>query len=259
MLIDHMDQHGVATITLDRPDTHNAFDDTLIAALTAKLRAYDADPRLRVLVMAANGPSFSAGADLAWMRRMADTPIADNLRDAAGLATLMRTLDQLSCPTIAVVQGPAYGGGVGLVACCDIVLAADRAKFCLSEVRLGLIPAVISPYVIAAIGPHQARRYFATAEIFTAEIARDIGLVHEIMPLDELTSRTAQIITHLLKGAPQAQRAAKRLIADVAGRPIDDQLIAYTQNLIADIRASDEGRAGVAAFLAKRPAPWIAS
>src|SRR6185369_4470029 len=177
-ILTHIDNSGVAVLTMNRPELHNAFDDTFITGLTAKLRDLEDDPDVRVVILAASGKSFSAGADLNWMRRMADYSREQNLADAEALAELMRTLDTLSKPTIALVHGAAYGGGVGLVACCDIAIATVRAAFCLSEVKLGLIPAVISPYVVAAIGPRAARRYFQSAEIFNAVEAHRLGLVH---------------------------------------------------------------------------------
>ncbi|MBC7963936.1 MAG: enoyl-CoA hydratase/isomerase family protein, partial [Steroidobacteraceae bacterium] len=208
-----IDERGVVTLTMNRPELHNAFDDRLIATLTDALRQLAADPAVRVLLLAASGKSFSAGADLNWMRRMADYSHEQNLADAAALAELMRTLDSLPKPTIALVQGAAYGGGVGLAACCDIVLATARASFCLSEVRLGLIPAVISPYVVAAIGSRAARRYFLTAETFDALEAQRIGLVHEVVAdQDELTVVAERLTVQLLKNGPAALSAAKSLL-----------------------------------------------
>jgi methylglutaconyl-CoA hydratase len=247
---------GVATVRMNRPDVHNAFDDALIAALTAELRRVDGLAQARVVVLTANGKSFSAGADLNWMKRMAKYSREENLRDAAALAGLMRTLDGMQKPTIARVQGAAYGGGVGLVACCDIAIATEQASFSLSEVRLGLIPSVISPYVIAAIGERAARRYFLTAERFDAREAFRIGLVHEVVGSSALDEAVAKIATELLKGGPQAQAAAKKLIADVSRRPMDDALSAETAKRIAEIRTGDEGREGVAAFLEKRKLEW---
>ncbi|MEO8003926.1 MAG: enoyl-CoA hydratase/isomerase family protein [Betaproteobacteria bacterium] len=247
---------SIATIRMNRPDVHNAFDDALIAALTAELLRVDGLAQARVVVLAANGKSFSAGADLNWMKRMAKYSREENLRDAAALAGLMRSLDGMKKPTIARVQGAAYGGGVGLVACCDIAIAATQASFSLSEVRLGLIPSVISPYVIAAIGERAARRYFLTAERFDAHEARRVGLVHEVVDGNALDDAVAKIAAELLKGGPLAQAAAKKLIADVSRRPMDDALSAETAKRIAEIRTGDEGREGVAAFLEKRKADW---
>jgi methylglutaconyl-CoA hydratase len=247
---------GIATVRMNRPDVHNAFDDVLIADLTAELRRVDGMAQARVVVLAANGKSFSAGADLNWMKRMAKYSREENLRDAGALAGLMRTLDGMQKPTVARVQGAAYGGGVGLVACCDIAVAATPASFSLSEVRLGLIPSVISPYVIAVIGERAARRYFLTAERFDAREAFRIGLVHEVVESSALDEAIARITAELLKGGPQAQAAAKRLIADVSRRPMDDALAAETAKRIAEIRSGDEGREGVAAFLEKRKPDW---
>jgi methylglutaconyl-CoA hydratase len=247
---------GVATIRMNRPEVHNAFDDALIAALSAELRRLEQLPEARVIVLAANGKSFSAGADLKWMRRMATYSREENLRDAMALADLMRTLDGVKKPTIARVQGAAFGGGVGLVACCDIAIASADAVFSLSEIRLGLIPSVISPYVIAAIGEREARRYFLTAERFDAEEARRIGLVHDVVDGAALDEAVAKIAGHLLKGGPQALAAAKKLIADVSRRSMNDALSADTAQRIAAIRVESEGREGVAAFLEKRPPTW---
>jgi methylglutaconyl-CoA hydratase len=247
---------GVATIRMNRPEVHNAFDDVLIAALTAELRRLDPLPQARVIVLAASGKSFSAGADLNWMRRMAKYSQEENLRDAMALAGLMRTLDSVKKPTVARVQGAAFGGGVGLVACCDIAIASTEAAFSLSEVRLGLIPSVISPYVIAAIGEREARRYFLTAERFDAVEARRIGLVHEVVDSGALDEAVAKIAGQLLKGGPQALAAAKKLIADVSRRPMDDALSAETARRIAAIRVESEGQAGLAAFFEKRRPDW---
>ena len=247
---------GVATMRMNRPDVHNAFDDALIAALTAELRRLDQLPEARVIVLAANGKSFCAGADLNWMRRMGKYSQEENLRDAMALAGLMRTLDGLKKPTIARVQGAAFGGGVGLVACCDIAIASTEAAFSLSEVRLGLIPSVISPYVIAAIGEREARRYFLTAERFDAAEARRIGLVHDVVGSSALDETVARISGQLLKGGPQALAAAKKLIADVSRRSMDDALSADTARRIAAIRVESEGQEGLAAFMEKRPPAW---
>jgi len=249
-------QQGIATVWMNRPDVHNAFDDVLIAELTAELRRLDQASEARVIVLAARGKSFSAGADLNWMKRMAQYTEAENLRDAVALASLMRTLHGLKKPTIARVQGPAFGGGVGLVACCDIAVAAKEAQFSLSEVRLGMIPSVISPYVIAAIGERSARRYFLTAERFDADEAKRIGLVQGVVPASQLDEAVAAMASHLLKGGPRALAAAKKLISDVSRHPIDDALAEETARRIAAIRVSAEGREGIAAFLDKRKPDW---
>lgn len=254
--LEAVDDRGVATLTLDRPDRHNAFDDALIAGLTAALRRLGGDPAIRAVVLASRGRSFSAGADLEWMRRMAGHSFEDNLADAAGLAGLLHALDRLPKPTLALVQGAAYGGGVGLVACCDIAIASERASFCLSEVKLGLTPATISPYVVNAIGARWARRLFQTAEVFTAARAREIGLVHDVVPGDGLAAAGEEVLQALLQGAPGAQADAKALVFLCEGRPVDAALAEETGRRIALRRASDEGREGIAAFLDKRPPAW---
>jgi methylglutaconyl-CoA hydratase len=256
-LICTIDQNGIARVTLNRPDIHNAFDDQLINDLTDTLKRLNDDESVRVVQLTGAGKSFSAGADLNWMKRMATYSHAENLADSRHLATLMKTLNFMGKPTIAIVNGAAFGGGVGLAACCDIVIASDRAKFCLSETRLGLIPAVISPYVIEAIGTAQARRYFISAERFDATTAQKIGLVHEITCADDLIARGDEMAQLLLQNSPGAMAAAKNLIYAVANRPIDDAIIEETATRIADQRASIDGREGVSAFLEKRSAFWI--
>lgn len=250
------DARGVATVTLNRPEIHNAFDDTLIAELTAMLARLEADMRVRVVVLTGAGKSFSAGADLNWMKRMALYSQEENRRDAAAMAALMRTLDTLGKPTIAQVQGAAIAGGCGLVACCDIALAAERASFAISETRLGLIPAVISPYVVAAIGERNARRYFLTAESFDARAAEQLGLVHGVFKADQLQAGVDQLCDVLVANGPAAMRAAKDLIRLVARTKLDDALVAETARRIADIRAGAEGREGIASFLEKRRPQW---
>jgi len=250
------DDRGVARITMDRPEVHNAFNQAFIAALTAMLEQVGADPAVRAVVLAASGKSFSAGADLNWMQAMAGYDEAQNLADAEGLARLMRTLDRLPKPVIGRVQGPAFGGGVGLVACCDIAVGAVSASFALSEVKLGLIPAVISPYVTAAIGERQARRYFLTAERFDAAEALRIGLLHQVVPDQELDAAVAALVAALAGNGPAAVAAAKDLIFAVGRRPTDAAVVAETARRIARIRASAEGREGIAAFLERRKAGW---
>ena len=256
-LLQDVDPRGIATLTLNRPERHNAFDDALIAELTAALRAVGARADVRVVVLAGAGRSFSAGADLDWMRRSASFSDEANLEDADRLADLLYTLDRLGKPTIAMVQGVAYGGGVGLASCCDIVIAGDRAKFCLSEVRLGLIPSAISPYVINAIGARHARRYFQTAEVIGAERALEIGLVHELVPEAEMPTKLAAILDQILLGAPGAQAAAKDLVFLCEGRAIDAQLAHETARRIALLRKGEEGQAGLNAFLNKTVPPWV--
>lgn len=255
LLVD-VDARGVARVTLNRPDLHNAFDDALIAALTAALRRLEADRGVRAIVLAGAGRSFSAGADLNWMRRMAAYSEAENLRDAEALAELMRTLESCAPPTIAAVQGAAIAGGCGLVACCDIAIASARASFAVSEVRLGLIPAVISPYVVAAIGARAARRYLLTGESFDAASALRLGLVHEIVAPEALDPTVHALCDMLVANGPAAVAAAKRMIRRVARAPIDAALIAETARRIAEIRAAPEGREGIASFLEKRKPRW---
>lgn len=248
---------GIGIITLNRAERHNAFDDALIADLTTALQDMEADAQARLVVLSSTGSSFCAGADLAWMQRAAAYSEAKNYEDAMALGTLLRTLNELRKPTIARVQGPAYGGGVGLIAACDIAIATYDAQFALSEVKLGLIPAIIGPYVMAAIGARRARRYMLTAERFSASEAWRIGLLHEIVPdEDALDEALGEVIDALLAGAPQAQAECKALIHTVAQRPIDEDVIEHTAQRITAVRASEEGREGVAAFLEKRQPAW---
>jgi len=252
-----IDREGpVARLVLSNPDKHNCFDDSLIADLTAALDALGADADVRVVVLSAEGRSFSAGADLNWMQRMAGNTDAENVSDARALTRLMRTLDALPKPTIALVQGPAFGGGVGLVSCCDIAIASAAALFSLSEVRLGIIPAAIAPYVISAIGARAARRYFLSAERFDAAEALRLGLVHKVVAPEALAAEGAEMAATLLRNGPQAIREAKDLIARIAG-PVDEALMEETAQRIARVRATPEGREGVAAFLEKREPGWI--
>lgn len=252
-------RHGaIARITLNRPGVHNAFDDALIAALTDALVAVEADSGVRLVVLSGEGASFSAGADLNWMRGMAAASEADNLADSLRLARLMRTLNFLSKPTIARVNGSAYGGGVGLVACCDLAIGVEGAKFSLSEVKLGLVPAVISPYVIAAIGLRHARRLFVSGEVFDAAQAERIGLLHETVPADQLDAAVERAAHFLAKGGPLAQAEAKRLALRIAGLTPEtaEQIDARNAALIARLRVSAEGQAGLGAFLDKQAPPW---
>lgn len=249
---------AVARLRLNRPDLHNAFDATLIAALTGALGAVGRDVSVRVVVLESEGTSFSAGADLNWMRGMAAASEAENRTDALALARLMRTLDELPKPTIARVHGAAFGGGVGLVACCDIAIGVTEAKFGLTESKLGLLPAVISPYVIEAIGARQARRWFATAELFDAAEAHRIGLLHDVVPAEALDGAVQRQIDLLLKAGPVAAAAAKTLVRRVARLPTRDQADADNAVLIAQLRVSPEGQEGLAAFLDKRKPQWCA-
>src|SRR5271169_1473144 len=248
---------AVASVLLNRPEVRNAFNATLIAELTALLRALDADPSVRAVVLAGAGSSFCAGADLNWMQQMAAFSPRQNLTDAGALAAMLATLGALSKPTIARVHGAAFGGGAGLVACCDVAIGTPEATFAFSEARLGLIPAAISPYVVAAIGARAARRYFLTAERFSAADAYRLGLLHELVPAQELDARIEALLGALLCAGPRAQAECKLLLRAIVNRPVDARVVADTARRIARIRASPEGREGVAAFLGKREAAWV--
>ena len=256
-IVTEIEASGLATVTLNRPEVHNAFDDDLIVRLALEFGALEDDDGVRAVILKAQGKSFSAGADLNWMARTADYTPAENMADAEALAAMMKTIDTLSKPTIALVQGAAIGGGAGLVAACDIAIASERAVFSFSEVKLGLIPAVISPYVVAAIGPRQARRYFLTAERFGAAEAQRLGLVHLVVAEDELESTARELVGALLENGPRALAAAKDLIAAVKDRPIDDAVLKEVAGRIAVIRVTDEGQEGIAAFLEKRKPAWV--
>ncbi len=247
---------GVARVALNRPHVRNAFDDQAIAELDRLFAGLDRDDSVRAVVLSGKGESFSAGADLNWMRRTARYSRAENLADARQLGAMMHRIATLSKPVVGLVHGAAYGGGAGLVACCDIAVAADSAAFSFSEVRLGLIPAVISPYVVEAIGPRHARRYFVTGERFDAAEARRIGLVHEVVARDDLEEAGAAVVANLLMNGLRAMAASKELVGAISGRPIDTALIEDTARRIADARSGEEGREGIAAFLDKRPARW---
>lgn len=248
----------VRWITLDRPQVHNAFDADLITELTEALHHAESDPKVRAVVLTGHGGTFSAGADLHWMRAMASASEAENRADSLRLAALMRTLNFLGKPTIARVNGAAYGGGVGLIACCDVAIGVSGSKFALSEVKLGLVPAVISPYVVAAIGARAARRAFISGEVFDAEQALAIGLLHECVAAEELDSAVERALHWLQKGGPLAQREAKRLALAMAGMNADAQqrIDADNADLIARLRVSPEGQHGLAAFLDKRAPDW---
>lgn len=247
-----------ATLTLTRPELRNAFNDEVIAELTQAFTELGAREDVRVIVLAAEGPAFCAGADLNWMRRMADYDRAQNLADAARLAEMLRVIHHCPKPVVARVQGDVYAGGMGLVACCDIALSIDSAHYCLSETRLGLVPATISPYVMRAMGPRAAQRYCLSAERFDAAEALRIGFVHEVVPADQLDARVDAVAQALIHASPAAVRACKRLLQEVAQREIDAALIAQTVEAIADIRSSTEGREGVQSFLQKRQPSWLA-
>ena len=250
--------HGVGIITLNRADRHNAFDDAMIAELAQAIEIMSAEPEVRVLVVSSTGKSFCAGADLNWMRRAAGYGSEENLADSRVLAEMLRRLAQCPKPTVARVQGPAYGGGVGLVACCDVAIATFDTQFTLSEVKLGIIPAVISPHVIAAIGERYARRYMLTAERFSAAEAYRIGLIHEMVADEEaLDEAVGEVVEALLKNSPNAMRECKELIAAVAWKPLSPEVVEDTALRITRLRASVEGREGMTAFLEKRKPFWV--
>ena len=249
-------ENGVARVTLDRPELRNAFDDALIKELQGAFEHIQAEPKARVLLLAGNGPAFCAGADLNWMKRMAAYGYEENLADAQALARMLATLDRMPKPTVARVHGPVFAGGTGLVAACDIAVGTPEARFCLSEAKLGLSPATISPYVMRAMGERLARRYFLTAEVFEAAEAYRIGMLSALVPAPELDATVEGLVKHLLAGGPQAHAEIKALIRAVAGKPVDDALTADTARRIAEIRVSPEGREGIASFLEKRKASW---
>lgn len=250
-------RHGVHTITLARPEVRNAFNEALIGEIRQAFEAAGADPTVRCIVLAAEGKAFCAGADLNWMRRMADYTREENLADAGQLAAMLRAIYECPKPTIARVQGDVFAGGVGLVAACDMAVSVNTATYCLSEVKLGLIPATISPYVIRAMGTRASHRYFLTAERFSAAEAHRVGLVHEVVAADALDAKVAELTSALVSASPNAVRACKRLVQDVAEREIDDALVAHTVAGIADIRSSAEGKEGVQSFLQKRKPSWL--
>jgi methylglutaconyl-CoA hydratase len=255
LLIDER-QH-VATITLNRPEVRNAFNDEVIVELAQAFAGLGARDDVRCIVLAAAGTAFCAGADLNWMKRMAGYTREQNVADAAALAEMLRVIYRCPKPTIARIQGDVYAGGTGLVAACDIAVSADSAGYCLSEVKLGLIPATISPYVIRAMGARAAHRYFLTAERFDAAQAHRIGFVHEVVAADALDARVAELARALVQAGPAAVKACKQLVQDVAGIEITPQLIERTVQGIADIRVSDEGREGIQSFLGKRKPNWL--
>jgi methylglutaconyl-CoA hydratase len=251
-----IDTRGVAEITLNNPDKHNAFDDEVIALLTDAFKEVADNDAVRVVVLSSNGKSFSAGADLGWMKRMASYSLEQNKQDADALAELFRTITFLPQPTIAKIQGAAFGGAVGLTACCDIAIASQKASFCLSEVKLGLIPATIGPYVVSAMGLRNAKRYFMTAERFFAEKAMELGLVSEVVAPEQLDVEVDNMIATLLANGPTAVCQAKKLALDIASKPITAELIDDTSARIAAIRVSEEGQEGLGAFFDKRAPKW---
>lgn len=248
-----IDERGVATVTLNRPETHNAFNQEVIKALTDAFTTLHKDNSVRAVILASNGKSFSAGADLNWMKAMAGYSLEENKADAAKLAEMFRTLYFLNKPTIARIQGAAFGGAIGLVACCDIAIGSRLSKFCLSEVKLGLIPATISPYVVKAIGARLAKRYFMSAEVFSSRRARRIGLLSEAVSETELDSTIQDIVSQILRNGPCAVSDAKALVDFVDEKEINDSLIQATSLKIAETRVSAEGQEGLSAFLEKRP------
>ena len=248
----------VATVTLNRPDVRNAFNEFTIAELALAFNQLGEDAQVRAIVLAANGPAFCAGADLNWMKKMAGYTHAENSEDATKLAEMLRAIYLCPKPVVAKVQGDCYAGGMGLVAACDIAVSVNSATFCLSEVKLGLIPATISPYVIRAMGENAARRYFLTAERFTAQEAQRIGFVHDVVQPEALDEHVDAIVKALVTSSPNAVREAKVLVREVSGKPVDAAMVVDTAERIAHIRASAEGREGVAAFLEKRRPSWLA-
>ncbi|GGF80621.1 enoyl-CoA hydratase/isomerase family protein [Alteromonas lipolytica] len=252
-----VDERGVARITLNRADKHNAFNETMIAGLTASFTRAAEDSNVKVVILAANGKNFSAGADLNWMKKMAGYSEAENRADAMHLATMLHTLHTLPKPTIARVQGAAFAGAIGLIACCDMAVACKLSKFCLSETKIGLVPATISPYVIEAMGKRIAKRYFMTAEVFTARRARRLGLISETVSEDQLDATIEQLIEALLKNSPNAISEAKALVDTVAGQPLDESMRRLTSDWIARMRVSEQGQEGLSAFLDKRSPGWV--
>ena len=256
-VITQIDSRGVAQVTLNNPDKHNAFDDQMIIELTNAFNALAANANVRIMLLKSEGKSFSAGADLEWMKRMASYSYQQNLNDAHALAAMLKALHQMPIPTIARVQGAAFGGAIGLISCCDIAVASSKASFALSEVKIGLVPSTISPYVIAAIGERHAKRYFMTAERFDANTALQISLVHEAVEEQFLDDKVEQLITAILSNGPEAVVAAKQLVFAVSGKAIDSSLIEHTCEVIAGIRVSAQGQEGLSAFLDKRKPHWL--
>ncbi len=253
----HMAQNGVATLTINRPQRHNAFDDNIIRQLQQALDHCNGNRDIRVVILTAAGPTFCSGADIQWIEKIATYSIEENYNDALQMSICFLTLATLSKPTIAVVQGPAYGGGVGLIAACDICIADEQASFCLPEVKLGLIPAVVSPYINRTMGKRAARRYYLTGERFSADQAMLLGLVHSVVATDQLQNEADSFCNRLLKNGPQAMAAVKSRLTTYE-KPTVEDISKYTAQCIADTRSSPEGREGISAFLQKRPPVWIA-
>lgn len=256
-LLFEKNENGIAMLTLNRPHLHNAFDDALTQHLTEKFHEINRDKSIRVLLLKANGKSFCAGADLNWMQRMVNYSYQENMDDARKLAEMLLALKQLTKPTIAVIHGNIFGGGNGLVACCDIAIATSSAQFCFSETKLGLTPAVISPFVVEKIGASNAYRYFLTAEIFSADIAKQMNLIHEIVKDEHLLTTAMSMAQTLLQNGPEALSETKVLLKNIAQKPISQDAINYAAQKIAEIRISSEGQAGLNAFLKKEKAPWV--
>ncbi|MDE0310207.1 MAG: enoyl-CoA hydratase/isomerase family protein [Acidiferrobacterales bacterium] len=251
-----VDEKGICSVTLNRPDVHNAFNEVMIAEITQAMISLESDPNVRIVVVRGAGKSFCAGADINWMRRMADYDEEQNLEDAGLMSEMMDRLYRFPKPTLAHVHGAVFGGGVGLVACCDIAIASEDAVFSLSEVKIGLIPSVISPYVVEAMGTRNARRYFLSGERFGASTARHVGLINECCEDRELSTLRQTILQELLQSAPEAQKIAKMQLQNVVSNNISHEIRRQTSQMIAQVRASDEGREGTAAFLEKRLPPW---
>jgi methylglutaconyl-CoA hydratase len=247
----------VAEVWLNRPELRNAFNDSVISELTAAFTGFAQDPDLRVVLLAGHGKSFCAGADLNWMRAMADYSWAQNHADAQALADMLFAIHSCPVPVVGRVHGDCYAGGVGLAAVCDVLLAAEGVTFCLSEAKLGLLPATIGPYVVRALGERASQRYFVTAERFSAAEAHRLGLVHELCAPEQLDERVQAVVSALVANGPAAVKACKRLVQDLAGQPLTPALRDDTARRIADIRGSDEGKEGVSSFLQKRPAAWL--
>ena len=250
------DNNGIARITLNNPEKQNAFDDEIILALINIFNEIEHSQDLRLVILSSNGKNFSAGADLNWMKRMSNASYDENMRDASSLTTMLQKLNNLAQPTLVIIKGAVFGGGVGLVSCCDISIASNESIFSLSEVKVGLVPATIGPYVIQAIGERNARRFFLTGERFGAEVAREINLVHEVINENELDEKIEFFIKLFKKNGPKAVLAAKKIIADVANKEIDAAIINHTCHVITELRMSDEGKEGVSAFLEKRNPNW---
>jgi methylglutaconyl-CoA hydratase len=255
-IIDMAREHDVAYISLNRPALNNALNEELIDALCTAFETLAADRSISAVVLSGRGKSFCSGADINWMRKAADYNRDENIADLMPLGRMLRALDRMPQTTIARVHGPIYGGGIGLVAACDVAIGSVDATFCLSEIKLGIVPGMIAPYVLRAMGERMARRYFQTAEVFDAREAMNVGLLHEVIATDDLDARVDRLLEQLRSAAPGARAIAKTVARDIGGRSIDDALMTEIATLIADLRASPEAREGLAAFLEKRKASW---